>query len=122
MQASVHLCSARVDFVEKERMPYPPTVNDEVMYEHAKMVGEHILGEANVEFCPMIMAAEDFGFYSQKIPSAMFWVGAGNETLAPAKPLHSPYFVLDEQVLPIGASLHAAVALSYLDNASDFTL
>uniref|UniRef100_A0A9I9EHU6 Uncharacterized protein n=1 Tax=Cucumis melo TaxID=3656 RepID=A0A9I9EHU6_CUCME len=30
-------------------------------------------------------------------------------------PLHSPYLILDEQVLPLGAALHAAVAISYLD-------
>jgi IAA-amino acid hydrolase len=29
-------------------------------------------------------------------------------------PLHSPYFVIDEDVLPVGAAFHAAVAMEYL--------
>jgi IAA-amino acid hydrolase len=29
-------------------------------------------------------------------------------------PLHSPYFVIDVDVLPVGAPFHAAVAMEYL--------
>ncbi|KAL3586632.1 hypothetical protein D5086_013499 [Populus alba] len=31
------------------------------------------------------------------------------------EPLHSPYFFIDEEALPIGTALNAAVAISYLD-------
>lgn len=115
LQASVHRCSATVDFMEKTMIPYPPTTNDQVMYEHAKRVGEALVGETNFAMAPVLMAAEDFGFYSQKLPSAFFWIGVKNETLGRSYPLHSPYFILDEHALPIGAALHAAVAMSYLD-------
>ncbi|OVA07101.1 Peptidase M20 [Macleaya cordata] len=47
-QAIVHRCSAVVDFMEDKLIPYPATVNDEKMYEHAKKVGEGLLGESNV--------------------------------------------------------------------------
>ncbi|KAA8516778.1 hypothetical protein F0562_017112 [Nyssa sinensis] len=114
-QAKVHRCTATVDFMDEKLRPYPPTVNDEEMYEHAKRVGEVLLGKPNVNLVPMGMGAEDFSFYSQKMAAAFFMIGTKNETLKSDKPLHSGHFVLDEEVLPIGAAFHAAVAISYLD-------
>ncbi|PON82915.1 hypothetical protein TorRG33x02_213260 [Trema orientale] len=120
MQASVHRCSATVDFMLEKRRPYPAMVTDGSMYEHVKRVGEVLLGEPNsVHLLSMSMAAEDFSFYSHKMPAAIFMVGARNKSLgSDIKALHSPYFVLDEEVLPIGAALHAAVAISFLENHS----
>lgn len=114
-QSAVHRCTATVDFMEKEMKSYPATVNDETMYEHGKWVGESLLGEANVDLAQMTMGAEDFSFYSQKIPSAFFMIGTKNDTFDSFHQVHSPYFFIDEQVLPIGAALHAAVAITYLD-------
>lgn len=116
MQASVHRCNATVDFMEEKMRHYPATVNDEATYKHGKRVGEFLLGEQNVHLYPPWMAAEDFSFYSKKMPAAFFMIGIKNETLTSDKPLHSPRFVLDEGVLPIGAAFHAAVAISFLDN------
>lgn len=115
MQAAVHGCNGTVDFMKDKLRPYPATVNDEALYKHAKKVGEHLLGEPNFHLLSMSMGAEDFSFYSQKMPSSFFMIGTKNETLKPDGQLHSPYLVLDEEVLPIGAALHAAVAFSYLD-------
>ncbi|KAK4736372.1 hypothetical protein R3W88_000069 [Solanum pinnatisectum] len=117
IQASVHQCSATVDFREDLMRPYPPTVNDPKMYEHAKKVGEVLLGEQNVWYDSISMGAEDFSFYSQKMSAAFFSIGAQNitATATGVKDLHSPFFTLDEDVLPIGAALHAAVAMSYFD-------
>lgn len=118
LQASVHRCNATVDFMEETGRHYPPTVNDEKLYDHVKGIGSMLLGESNVHISPFAMAAEDFGFYSQRIPGAFYNIGIMNKTLNSNKPLHSPYFFVDEDVLPIGAALHAAVAMSYLnDNA-----
>ncbi|KAF8006950.1 hypothetical protein BT93_K1063 [Corymbia citriodora subsp. variegata] len=114
-QAAVHRCTATVDFMEGDMRPYPATVNDEGMYRHAKGIGEALLGESRVHLLPMTMGAEDFSFYSEKMKTAFFMIGMKNETLGSDKAFHSPYFLLDEEVLPIGAALHAAVAISYLD-------
>ncbi|TXG58198.1 hypothetical protein EZV62_016027 [Acer yangbiense] len=114
IQAAVHQCSATVDFMEEKMRPYPATVNDEGLYEHAKEVGASLLGGPNVCLLPMTMGAEDFSFYSQKMAAAFFLIGAKNETLKSGN-LHTPYLVIDEDILPIGAALHTAVAISYLD-------
>lgn len=116
MQAAVLQCKAVVDFKEETPLPYPVTENDESLYEHAKEVGEILLGKSNMQLFPVTMGAEDFSFYSQRMPAAMFVLGTMNETLGSDIPLHSPYFIIDEEALPIGAALHAAVAISYLDS------
>lgn len=115
-QASVLRCTAVVDFLEGKLIPYPATINDEAMYEHTRKVGQSLLGETNVHQSPMIMAAEDFSFYSQKMATMFFFIGLKNDTIKSDRPLHSPYFFADEEVLPIGAAFHAAVAISYLES------
>ncbi|KAK4419428.1 IAA-amino acid hydrolase ILR1-like 7 [Sesamum alatum] len=118
-QATVHHCTAVVDFMEDKLKPYPATINHPTIYEHAKGVGENLLGEQNVQLHTMMMAAEDFSFYAQKMPAAFFMIGTRNGTMKSVKGLHSPYVVIDEGVLPLGASLHAAVALAYLDGRAE---
>lgn len=118
MQSAVHQCVATVDFMEKTLVLYPATVNDEGMYTHAKRVGEHLLGDGNVGLSKLVMGAEDFSFYTERMPSTMFNIGIRNESIGAVHLLHSPYFFIDEEALPIGAALHTAIAMSYLDPAS----
>ncbi|CAL5079497.1 unnamed protein product [Urochloa decumbens] len=113
--ATVHRCTATVDFMEEKVQPYPATVNDEGMYHHAKEVAETMLGQDNVHRGAPFMGAEDFAFYAQKFAGAFFMIGVRNKTMEAMYPLHSPHFVIDEDVLPIGSALHAAVAIEYLN-------
>nr|ACL52754.1 unknown [Zea mays] len=114
-QAAVSRCAATVDLMEEKMRPYPATVNDEAMYSHAKAVAESMLGEASVMLCPQFMAAEDFGFYAQRIPAAFFSVGVRDEATGKVHHVHSPHLDIDEAALPVGAALHAAVAMEYLN-------
>ncbi|XP_060668589.1 IAA-amino acid hydrolase ILR1-like [Ziziphus jujuba] len=116
LQAAVHRCNAVVDFKEELPLPYPVVVNNEAMYEHGKKVGEALVGEPNVQVVPVMMGSDDFCFFSQKIAATIFVLGVKNESVKSDQPLHSPYFFIDEEALPIGAALDAAVAISYLEN------
>ncbi|KAM3279861.1 hypothetical protein ACQJBY_046936 [Aegilops geniculata] len=116
-QAAVGRCAATVDFMEEQLRPYPATVNDEGVYAHARAVAEGMLGSANVRLSPQIMAAEDFGFYAEKFPAAFFGLGvrrAGGEE-DEVYHVHTPRMVIDEDALPVGAALHAAVAIEFLN-------
>ncbi|KAH9317632.1 hypothetical protein KI387_019401, partial [Taxus chinensis] len=115
MQAGVNGCTASIDF-DKEHPEYPPTVNDEKMHYHIQKIGETLVGEHNVKLGGKAMGAEDFSFYAQKIPGAIFGIGAKNASIGAVHSLHSPYFFLDEEVLPLGAAFHATIALKYLDH------
>lgn len=63
MEAAVGGCSGTVEFMEETMRPYPPTINDNDVYQHAKSVGEAMLGKQNVKVSHMTMTAEDFSFY-----------------------------------------------------------
>ncbi|ONI34716.1 hypothetical protein PRUPE_1G494400 [Prunus persica] len=114
-QASVYRCSATVDFFKNQSTIYPPTVNDDNMHEHVRKVAMGLLGPANFRVVPPMMGAEDFSFYSEVIPAGFFYIGIRNETLGSTHTGHSPYFFIDEDVLPIGAVTHATIAERYLN-------
>ncbi|KAJ4700697.1 putative IAA-amino acid hydrolase ILR1 [Melia azedarach] len=114
-QTSVYRCSATVDFFEKESTIYPPTVNDEHMYEHVKKVAIDLVGPTNYRVVPPMMGAEDFSFYSEVVPAAFYYVGIRNESLGSIHTGHSPNFMIDEDVLPTGAAVHATIAERYLN-------
>ncbi|XP_071910726.1 IAA-amino acid hydrolase ILR1-like 3 [Coffea arabica] len=116
IQAHVYHCTATVDFMEEKLRPYGPTINDPSMYKHAKRIGDILLGENGVQLTPMSMGAEDFSFYGQKMRAAFFKIGIRNKTMDSIKDIHTPYFAIDEEALPIGAAFHAAVATTYLDS------
>ena len=46
----------------------------------------------------------------------MFVIGIMNDTVKSDQPLHSPHFFIDEEAFPIGAALHAAVAITFFDS------
>uniref|UniRef100_J3MH30 Peptidase M20 dimerisation domain-containing protein n=1 Tax=Oryza brachyantha TaxID=4533 RepID=J3MH30_ORYBR len=112
-QSRVHGCEATVDFFENQSF-YPPTVNDARMYAHVKAVAGELLGPGSYRDVPPMMGAEDFSFYSQVVPAGFYYIGVRNETLGSVHTGHSPYFMIDEDVLPTGAAFHAAIAERYL--------
>ncbi|MAP93501.1 MAG: N-acyl-L-amino acid amidohydrolase [Ponticaulis sp.] len=60
-------------------------------------------------------AAEDFSFFSRKIPSVYFILGSTKnfESFATAPSNHSPQFDIDESVLAVGAEAFTRIALLY---------
>ncbi|KAL9259436.1 IAA-amino acid hydrolase ILR1-like 6-like protein [Drosera capensis] len=111
-QAKVFRCGATVDFFENESTVYPPTVNNVQMHEHVKKVATDLLGPANFQVPELVMGSEDFSFYSELVPASFYFIGVRNEALGAVHPGHSPHFMIDEDALPIGATLHAAVVES----------
>jgi len=115
--AAAHGCNATLSFAPDGRpRPYPPTVNDAGAWAFARRVAVNVFGAAAVsDLAEPIMAAEDFAFYRSVVPhTAMLFLGAYNASAHAVHALHSPQFTLDESVLPYGAALHAALALSFL--------
>ena len=62
------------------------------------------------------LGGEDFAFFGQKVPTAMFMIGhnSGDETSANH---HNPKFQVDEEMLHRGAAFYATLALDYLASA-----
>lgn len=90
----------------------PCTFTDEkVCGEMVPFISE-VLGEDKVSRIPPMTATEDFGYITQKVPGMFAFIGAGQPGNAP---LHNPRMMLDEEVLPLGAAVHAYTALSWLE-------
>ncbi|KAK2972803.1 hypothetical protein RJ640_028331 [Escallonia rubra] len=115
-QAAVHRCKAYIDMREEDMPPYPACVNDETLHRHVDRVGRILLGPENVKVANKVMAGEDFAFYQELIPGVMLSIGIRNETVGSIHSPHSPHFFLDEDVLPVGAALHTALAEIYLND------
>ena len=115
--AAAHDCEVDIEL----RAGYPVTVNDGgfVGFVHA-VVTETMGDRAWVELPSPVMGAEDFSYLLQKAPGAMVFLGVcpddiPNSLLAPS--CHSNLMRLNEDGLPLGVALHAAVALRYLGAA-----
>ncbi|KAK6938394.1 Peptidase M20, partial [Dillenia turbinata] len=115
-QASVFRCMATVDFFENEyESIYPPMLNSDQLYDHVRKAAIDLLGLKSFSVVPPGMGSEDFAFYSEVVPAAFFFIGIRNETLGSVHIAHSPHFMIDEDVLPVGAATHAAIAERYLN-------
>lgn len=73
-----------------------------------------MLGSRNVKEAKPLTGSEDFAFYQEVIPGYLFFVGLKNETRGNTGSEHNPKFMVNEDVLPYGASLHASLAVRYL--------
>ncbi|KAK8931268.1 IAA-amino acid hydrolase ILR1-like 1 [Platanthera zijinensis] len=114
-QASVQRCGATVSFLEKERPFFPVTVNSEALHAHFTNVAGGMLGSDKVRDRHPVMGAEDFAFFTEVVPNTFYYfLGMQNESGELLRPGHSPYFTINEDVLPYGAALHASLALQYL--------
>jgi metal-dependent amidase/aminoacylase/carboxypeptidase family protein len=58
---------------------------------------------------------EDFAFYLQKIPGAMYWLGVSNAEKGILGLPHHPLFAVDEEAIFVGAKTMAVVLLHYLE-------
>lgn len=93
---------------------YPPLVNTTEGVELLRQAGTAALGAGGVVQPDYPgMGAEDFAFYLEKVPGALFWLGC---TAPGAKkiPLHNPEFLVDERALPVGVEVFVRAALAYL--------
>lgn len=62
------------------------------------------------------MAGEDFAEFSQRVPSAFYFIGNGNEVKETMYPHHHPKFSLDEDTLKYGVEMHVRSTLNYLND------
>jgi hippurate hydrolase len=90
---------------------YPVTVNDESAAGYALGVAEDLFGAHSVqELSNPSMTAEDFSYYLEDVPGAFIWLGVGEDVSG----LHTPQLAFDEEILPRGSALLAALALQSL--------
>lgn len=101
------------------------TYNDPALTERLAGIFAKSLGPENVVTIPPAMVSEDFGYFSldQKIPSALFWLGAvdpnkvkaSKETGTSLPSLHSPFFApVPEPTIRTGVKAMTSVVLELM--------
>jgi hippurate hydrolase len=93
---------------------YPCLFNDTRITSRARVIAETYIGKENVETVDMRMGAEDFAFYSQKIPACFLRLGVGNREQGITSGVHTPLFNIDEHAIEIGMGTMATLAMQML--------
>ncbi|GFH55895.1 hypothetical protein CTEN210_12371 [Chaetoceros tenuissimus] len=114
--SDVYGCNATISFSPDF---YPPTVNDENLFQWSKEIGALVSKEGTLRDIEPTMGGEDFAFIAEAVPSTFFLIGQGsggseNEKYHVPRTdfgLHHPSFALDEHVMPIGVELHSNLAI-----------
>eukprot|EP00798_Chlamydomonas_sp_ICE-L_P027170 gene27170-2410_t len=109
--------------IKWREVPYPVNRNDESLAAMAIGVADKLAAakqdSKRVNISSMLltdpsMAAEDFSFYGEKVPAVFSFLGIQDESQGVGASLHNPNFRMNEDVMPIGAALHAAMAIELL--------
>lgn len=79
---------------------YPHVFVDVHLFE----ILRRVIRKLGYEFvqCSMKFTGEDFGFFSQKYPSLMFWLGT---RIKDFHGLHNPKFLPPDEVIPVGVNI-----------------
>ena len=89
---------------------YPATVNSSKEADFAADVAERLLGADQVDRqLDPSMGAEDFSFMLQAKPGAYLRLGQGAENGVGSCFLHNSRYDFNDEVLPLGAALHAGL-------------
>lgn len=94
----------------------PVTYNDPALTARMLPTLRRVVGAASLLEGELSTPAEDFALYQQKIPGLFVFLGIVPKDKDPATAPrnHSPFFFVDEAVLPIGVRTLANLALDWL--------
>ncbi|NSW44981.1 MAG: amidohydrolase [Bacteroidales bacterium] len=94
---------------------YPALINNDVLANKILLLAKTYLGDENVKWLDMRMTAEDFAYFAQQYPAAMFRLGTGG-TNTTSFPLHSPQFNINEDVYKFSHGLLVWMAIQLLND------
>ena len=94
----------------------PVTINDPALTERMIPTLTRVAGANNIAVGPLQTAAEDFSYFAQVAPALYIFLGSVSPGIVPeTSPVnHSPFYAVDEAVLPLGMRTLANLAADYL--------
>ena len=92
------------------RLTYPATINSTEQANALADLAIELFGQANVvrDLIPS-MGSEDFSFMLQAKPGAYIRIGQGAAHGPGPHPLHNSRYDFNDEILPLGAALHASL-------------
>ncbi|MCX6826606.1 MAG: M20 family metallopeptidase [candidate division Zixibacteria bacterium] len=114
------VCRARgadykLDFIAN----YPPLCNNENANKILAEAYQELFGKNQIVESPQGMGGEDFAFYVQKVPGAMFRLGVKNDKIGANKPWHASDFIADERSLFYGTALLTMSVVRFLEKQEE---
>lgn len=98
---------------------YPVTINNAEFIDFARQAAVEVLGEGSfIQMKTPMMGAEDFSYFLQRWPGAMFFLGVKPSDSSLAAPCHSNRMILNEDGMAHGVALHAGIAMKWLAQQS----
>ncbi len=91
---------------------YPPMQNDPAIVKLLEETAAELIGEEHIKEPEPEMGAEDFGFFMEDAPGAMFFLGCKMPDFE--RRHHDPQFDVNEECFPIGAAVFTQAAIRYL--------
>lgn len=91
---------------------YPFLMNNEALTSQKQIQATQYSKEIKVKEIPPRMGAEDFAYYSQKVPACFYRIGTGNESKNTTNGLHTNNFNVDEDAFLHGVGLMAWLAIN----------
>lgn len=93
---------------------YPSLQNDVDLTGKCIVFAKEFLGETKVREVPQLMTAEDFAWYSQKIPSCFYRLGVSNSAQGVDNKQHTSTFDIDEEAMRTGMGTMTYLAMKNL--------
>jgi len=91
--------------IERNAVPYPPTINDKAEADFAEAVMRDAFGDDNVtRGHEPTMAGEDFSFFAREVPGCYVLIGNGDSA-----PLHNAAYDFNDQAAPSGVAYWASL-------------
>jgi amidohydrolase len=102
-------CKIEIEY----NLNYPSLLNDKEI--HNKMIGtlNDVFGKENILPTEAILGSEDFAFYSRKVPSMFYFLGAKDNS-EKSYFLHDSKVIFNEDCIPYGSELLCKGALELL--------
>ncbi len=116
--AGAHGMTCEIELIEG----FPVTVCDARAVDLGHRVAAGLFGgESFIALDNPVMGAEDFSYVLEKVPGAMFFLGASREgeDWTQCCGIHSTRMMLDEAVMPRGAAMLAGLAEAFLAKGFD---
>ena len=116
-ESTAKMAGASVEVFLPNGQSYPVTYNDEDLTKRVLPTLRQIVGEEMIYRSERTTGAEDFSFFSQKVPGFYFFLGVNK---LDADPLttpgnHSPFFYVDDGALPVGVKALSHLTIEYLN-------
>jgi metal-dependent amidase/aminoacylase/carboxypeptidase family protein len=94
-------------------LEYPSLLNDEELNRVLMPTLRQTFKEENIVKAEPSLGGEDFAFYSRKIPSMFYWLGAKADNVE-CFFLHHSKMIANEKCIPYGSNFLCNAALSVL--------